>query len=96
MNDQSPAVAGSPDTIRFECLGGGSARVMPIGVLQVLHEAGLRPSSGRHKPALIAALYATGLSPADGATALQIRRRTLLRSIPDFGRTKLRCSKAAG
>jgi len=90
MNDQSPAVAGSPDTIRFGvALGGGSARgYAHIGVLQVLHEAGLRPSllAGTSFGALIAALYATGLSPAElEQTALQIRRRTLLRSIPDFG-----------
>src|SRR5690625_7639974 len=70
-------------------LGGGSARgYAHIGVLQVLHEHGLKPSllAGTSFGALIGALHAAGLTPAElEAAALKTRGRSLLRSLPAFG-----------
>lgn len=80
----------SPAQLRIGlALGGGSARgYAHIGVLQVLEEHGLRPAllAGTSFGALVAALYAAGLSTQDlEDTALSTRGRDLLRSIPDFG-----------
>ena len=49
-------------------LGGGAARGFAhVGVIQVLEEAGLRPShvAGTSAGSLVAALYASGKSPAE-------------------------------
>lgn len=49
-------------------LGGGAARGFAhVGVIQVLEEAGLRPShvAGTSAGSLVAALYASGMSPAE-------------------------------
>ncbi len=79
-----------PRKIRFGvALGGGSARgYAHIGVLQVLLEHELEPSmlAGTSFGALVAALYAAGLSMSElEQTALNTRGRNLLRTIPDFG-----------
>ncbi|HEX7021685.1 MAG TPA: patatin-like phospholipase family protein [Trueperaceae bacterium] len=83
--DQDPA---SKPSIGV-ALGGGSARgYAHIGALRCLERNGLAPDVvvGTSFGALIGALYAAGLGiPELTRRATDVRRRDLLRQVPDFG-----------
>ena len=77
-------------------LGGGAARGFAhVGVIQVLEEAGLRPShvAGTSAGSLVAALYASGKSPTELVRVAQTMQEAADRK---FNRTSLNIAPPGG